>query len=121
MDPTPFPALEMVSAWLPGHTRPQPSICLACRSFSGAKLQGVLQAYALPSELLLIDLNNNAISGTIPSNWVLPSKLQNIWIGGGSLTGTLPSSWDLPASLQLLALQSNILFGRFAAGMVDEM
>ncbi|PHT76585.1 Protein STRUBBELIG-RECEPTOR FAMILY 3 [Capsicum annuum] len=61
------------------------------------------------SSLKTIDLSNNHIGGTIPSN--LPVSLQNIFLSDNDLTGSIPSSLSSLSQLSAMSLNGNQLTG----------
>uniref|UniRef100_A0A1S4CBZ3 Protein STRUBBELIG-RECEPTOR FAMILY 3-like n=1 Tax=Nicotiana tabacum TaxID=4097 RepID=A0A1S4CBZ3_TOBAC len=61
------------------------------------------------SSLQTIDLSNNQIGGTLPSN--LPVTLQNIFLSDNKLMGSIPSSLSSLSQLSAMSLNGNQLSG----------
>ncbi|XP_060183938.1 protein STRUBBELIG-RECEPTOR FAMILY 3-like [Lycium barbarum] len=61
------------------------------------------------SFLKTIDLSNNHIGGTIPSN--LPVTLQNIFLSDNDITGSIPSSLSSLSQLSAMPINGNQLTG----------
>ncbi|XP_059312756.1 protein STRUBBELIG-RECEPTOR FAMILY 3-like isoform X2 [Lycium ferocissimum] len=61
------------------------------------------------TNILSIDLSNNHIGGTIPSN--LPVTLQNIFLSDNDITGSIPSSLSSLSQLSAMSLNGNQLTG----------
>ncbi|KAJ8568914.1 hypothetical protein K7X08_032651 [Anisodus acutangulus] len=78
-----------------------------------ANLAGELgDSLASFSSLKTIDLSNNHIGGTIPSN--LPVTLQNIFLSDNDLTGSIPSSLSSLSQLSAMSLNGNKLSGEIS-------
>ena len=61
----------------------------------------------LPSNLAVLDLSHNLLTGTLPNS--LPANLSALNISSNRLTGTLPNSWNVPIST--LRLDNNSFTG----------
>ena len=70
-------------------------------------LNGYINGSAIPPQLQVLKLHQNAITGTIPR--VLASSLERIWLHTNSLTGSIPS--NLPNGLIELFLDGNKMSG----------
>ncbi|KAL8260156.1 hypothetical protein R6Q59_028109 [Mikania micrantha] len=72
----------------------------------GGELGDNLEAFA---SIIQIDLSNNHIGGSIPSN--LPLTLRTFFLSGNQLTGSIPKSLSMLAQLTDLSLNNNHLSG----------
>jgi Leucine-rich repeat (LRR) protein len=92
------------------HASPVPA-----RSVIGGKgLQGIVPqpaGWVLPDYLEQLDLNNNAISGSLPPALALPANLTVLDLRANKLEGTIPAGLRLPAGLRRLHLGFNGLSG----------
>ncbi|KAG5569350.1 hypothetical protein H5410_059116 [Solanum commersonii] len=61
------------------------------------------------SSLKIIDLSNNHIGGSIPSN--LPVTLRNIFLSANAFTGSIPTSLSSLSQLSAMSLNANHLTG----------
>lgn len=78
---------------------------------SGNRLQGTLPpafATALPN-LLGLFLANNALTGTLPSEWAAMPSLSVFNLRNNKLSGTLPAAWGAWPNIRDLRLASNRL------------
>ncbi|KAA8524455.1 hypothetical protein F0562_010878 [Nyssa sinensis] len=72
----------------------------------GGELGGNLGSF---SSIKAIDLSNNHIGGSIPSN--LPATLQNFFLSDNQFTGNIPSSLSSLSQLSAMSLNNNQLTG----------
>ena len=67
--------------------------------------------FAICTNLLLINTNvylyDNALTGTLPSEWSAWTQLQVLEMFDNYISGTLPATWSAWTQLTLLYLQSN--------------
>ena len=70
-------------------------------------------------EVIKILLENNNLTGTLPSVWKDLANLEILYLYSNKLTGTLPSAWQDLANLQALALFSNELTGTLPSAWKD--
>ncbi|XP_068649883.1 protein STRUBBELIG-RECEPTOR FAMILY 3-like isoform X2 [Aristolochia californica] len=61
------------------------------------------------SSLIKLDLSNNHIGGSIPSN--LPATVQQFYLSANQFTGSIPSSLSALSLLTALSLNNNLLTG----------
>ena len=73
---------------------------------------GALQA--LP-KLVTLNLLENGLQGTLPTDWSALSNLQELFLRGNQLSGPLPAQWSAMSNLQVLFLISNKLSGPLPA------
>ena len=73
----------------------------------GIGLNGTINGTAIPSSLTVLQLHNNAITGSIPNS--LPSGLLSLYLYNNAITGFIPSS--LPSGLREMWLHSNRMSG----------
>ncbi len=110
-----------------GCTADAPSSIAPCRRHlnraNNKVLQGTLPAARLNEALLggfpalaHLDLSNNALSGSIPPDWLLPWSLKVLDLRLNNLSGTIDPSWGagLPPELEELHLENNNLKGAAA-------
>jgi hypothetical protein len=70
------------------------------------------------TNLTRVYLDNNALNGTIPSNYANPPGLQELFINNNMLTGTIPAVTETQfASLLEFTLQYNDLTGSMPNGI----
>ena len=75
--------------------------------WSNKGLNGVISDSYVPSGLVVLDLSNQFLIGSIPSS--LPNSLSSLFLNSNKLTGVIPSS--LPLGLHLLWVFGNQLSG----------
>ena len=75
--------------------------------WNNMNLNGSINQTALPSGLQQIYLDNNQLTGFVPS--LFPSALQLLYLYHNELTGSIPSQW--PDGLQQLNLGDNLFNG----------
>ena len=68
-------------------------------------LAGTAPPSGFPTNLTLLDLSFNFLSGSLPSN--LPGDLSVFSVSGNSFTGSLPSSWSRLEKMAELRLDDN--------------
>eukprot|EP00814_Leptocylindrus_danicus_P009572 CAMPEP_0116033984 /NCGR_PEP_ID=MMETSP0321-20121206/19320_1 /TAXON_ID=163516 /ORGANISM="Leptocylindrus danicus var. danicus, Strain B650" /LENGTH=731 /DNA_ID=CAMNT_0003510175 /DNA_START=560 /DNA_END=2752 /DNA_ORIENTATION=+ len=75
-----------------------------------------------PNTILYLNLKENNLSGTIPSEVALLTDLRGLELDSNHLTGTIPSEVGLLSSLQVLILDSNSLEGAIPSelGMLEK-
>lgn len=56
-------------------------------------------------------LNDNALSGTLPTEWRMLQRLRVLSLASNDLQGPLPPAWSSLANLETLALNNNQLSG----------
>merc|ERR1712224_160137 len=77
----------------------------------------------IPSEISLLSnltylyLNNNNITGIIPSEISLLSNLKELWLNNNNITGIIPSEISLLSNLEVLMLNDNKLTGDIPKGL----
>ncbi|KAK4786668.1 hypothetical protein SAY86_010501 [Trapa natans] len=77
---------------------------------NGANLRGELgDSLSTFSSITVIDLSNNHIGGSIPSN--LPISMQNLFLSANEFTGSIPSSLSSLTKLAAISLNNNLLSG----------
>ncbi|XP_056158324.1 protein STRUBBELIG-RECEPTOR FAMILY 3-like [Syzygium oleosum] len=79
-------------------------------TINGANLGGELgDSLGTFASIRTIDLSNNRIGGSIPSN--LPATMQNLFLSGNQFTGSIPSSVSSLTELSAMSLNNNLLSG----------
>ncbi|KAG9441154.1 hypothetical protein H6P81_017008 [Aristolochia fimbriata] len=73
------------------------------------------------SPLILMDLSNNVLSGTIPSSFGNLTKLVSLYLRNNSLSGQLPLSMKNMKNLLLLDLHSNRLTGKIPSWIGENL
>ncbi|KAK9284478.1 hypothetical protein L1049_023651 [Liquidambar formosana] len=77
---------------------------------NGANLGGELgENLRMFASIKSIDLSNNHIGGSIPSN--LPVTMQNLFLSANQFSGTIPSSISSLSQLTAMSLNNNLLSG----------
>ena len=79
-------------------------VSLSCRQ---CQLSGTLPSGSGFLELTMLDLAENALTGTMPGSWQEMKKLVTLDLSGNSITGL--DVTNLPASLQRLVIQGGNL------------
>ena len=79
--------------------------------WDGIGLNGSINGTAIPSTVTHLSLDNNALTGSIPSQ--LPVVMTNLWLDGNKMSGDLPS---FPSALQLLYLGYSGSYGNHFTG-----
>lgn len=86
--------------------------------FNVNHFQGEIPDLSALSSLNTLDLSENSLSGTIPSNWGSLHKLSILQLGDNKLHGTIPH-WIGTLNLTMLSLRVNMLTGTLPRNIVS--
>ncbi|CAI9779021.1 unnamed protein product [Fraxinus pennsylvanica] len=112
------PCLPVPWSWVQCNSDPQPSIVTI--KLSGKNLTGGIPlALTKLNSLVELWLDENSLSGSIP-DFSGCSNLKKIHLENNQLTGELPSSLANLPNLKELYVQNNVLSGRVPSGLLDK-
>ena len=86
-------------------------------NWSSSSLTGFLNTSALPSNLILLSLNDNSVGGPFPKN--LPIALEELYLTGNNFNGVIPS--NLPTTLLYLFLNDNFVTGNLPSVLPPQL
>jgi hypothetical protein len=98
---------------------PGSSFAMRCRSLANRGLIGSIPSnggWLLPSQLRVLELGDNPISGPVPPSWRLPPTLDTLYMANCGLTGTLSPEWVLSEDMKYLILRQNNFSGPLPEG-----